>query len=179
MVLTVAMWMLSTLHVETGYWRIGLAAYVFGAGLGFTMQTIMVAVQNSVDFRDMGTATSAVTFFRSMGGAIGTAVFGAVLSNRLAQHLREVFAGAVASGQALPSGNATQNIQAIQALPEPVRGKVLLAFTEALHDVFLVGVPFVMLAFVVALFLKEIPLRTSTGAPAGPAGEPAPEPVVR
>ncbi len=178
-VLTVAMWMLSTLHVETGYWRIGLAAYVFGAGLGFTMQTIMVAVQNSVDFRDMGTATSAVTFFRSMGGAIGTAVFGAVLSNRLAQHLREVFAGAVASGQALPSGNATRNIQAIQALPEPVRGKVLLAFTEALHDVFLVGVPFVMLAFVVALFLKEIPLRTSTGAPAGPAGEPAPEPVVR
>ena len=179
-VLTVAMYLLSTLHVDSPYWVIGLAGYVFGAGLGFTMQTILVAVQNSVDFRDMGTGTSSVAFFRSMGGAIGTAVFGAVLSNRLAHHLQQAFAGAV-SGQSLPSGNVTRNIKSIQALPEPIKGKVLLAFTQALHDVFMVGVPFVLLALFVALFLKEIPLQTRVGTPTGPAsptGEAAPAPVV-
>jgi EmrB/QacA subfamily drug resistance transporter len=167
-VLVVAMYLFSTLHVDTPYWVVGVAGYIFGAGLGFTMQTIMVAVQNSVDFRDMGTATSGVTFFRSMGGAIGTAVFGAVLSNRLAHHLQEAFA--TAAGAPLPSGNATENIQAMRALPEPIREKVLLAFTQALHDVFLAGVPFLMLAFVTALFLKEIPLQTrvAPGAPADP-----------
>jgi EmrB/QacA subfamily drug resistance transporter len=178
-VLVVAMWMLSRLHLDTPYWGIGLAGFVFGAGLGFTMQTILVAVQNSVEFRDMGTASSSVAFFRSMGGAIGTAVFGAVLSNRLAQHLQDAFAGGPVAAQ-MPGGSVTRNIKAIQALPEPVRGKVLLAFTQALHDVFLVGVPFVMLAFVVALFLREIPLQTRATAPAGPgpSGESTPAPVV-
>src|SRR5205823_8060159 len=133
--------------------------------------------QNSVEFRDMGTASSSVAFFRSMGGAIGTAVFGAVLSNRLAHHLQEAFAGGAAAGR-LPGGNVTRNIKAIQALPEPARGKVLLAFTQALHDVFLVGVPFVTLAFVVALFLREIPLQTRATAPSGPSGDTTPAPVV-
>jgi EmrB/QacA subfamily drug resistance transporter len=168
-ILTVAMWMFSQLHVATPYWKVGVTAYIFGAGLGFTMQTIMVAVQNSVDFRDMGVATSSVAFFRSMGGAIGTAVFGAVLSSRLTHHLMVIFAGSGAAGQPLPTGNATQNIKAMQGLPEPARSNVLLAFTQALHDVFLVGVPFVALAFVVALFLKEIPLQ----ARATPSDEPA------
>jgi EmrB/QacA subfamily drug resistance transporter len=165
-IMTTAMWLFSTLHVDSPYELLAAASLVFGIGLGFTMQTILVAVQNSVDFRDMGSSTSAVTFFRSMGGAVGTAVFGAVLSTRLAHHLAEQFAGQGAA--ALPAGDATQNVKAIQALPEPIKGHVLEAFTRALHDVFLVGVPFMMLAFVVALFLKEIPLRG-----AGPAGTPA------
>jgi EmrB/QacA subfamily drug resistance transporter len=161
-VLAVSMYLFSTLHVDTAYWEIGLFSFLFGAGLGFTMQTVLVAVQNSVDFREMGVATSAVTFFRTMGGAVGTAIFGAVLSTRLAHHLAEQFA--VTGGGPLPSGNATQNVKAIQALPEPIKGKVLEAFTQALHDVFLVGVPFLILAFVVALFLKEIPLRGGADA---------------
>src|SRR5262249_23927315 len=112
-VLTVAMWLLSRLHVASPYWVVAGSGFLFGCGLGFTMQTIMVAVQNSVHFRDMGTATSVVTFSRSMGGAIGTAVFGAVLYNRLAFHLRAAFAGSTVAGRPLPSGNATRNIKAM------------------------------------------------------------------
>jgi EmrB/QacA subfamily drug resistance transporter len=166
-VMTVAMWLLAQLRVDSPYWVIGACGYLFGAGLGFTMQTVLVAVQNSVDYRDMGTSTSAVTFFRSMGGAVGTAIFGAVLSTRLASHLAEQFGGA--GGAPLPAGDVTENIKAIQALPEPVKGHVLEAFTRALDDVFLVGVPFLILAFGVAFLLKEIPLRS--GADAAPAAE--------
>jgi hypothetical protein len=116
----------------------------------------------------MGAATSSATFFRQMGGSIGAAVFGAVLSSRLAHYLAERFAQAgVPPGGA--SGVDANNVQAIQRLTGPVRGVVLGGFTDALNDVFLVGVPFIVLAFVVSLFLKEVPLRTGPG-PGGPGG---------
>ncbi|HSV67143.1 MAG TPA: MFS transporter [Mycobacteriales bacterium] len=118
LLLTFAVWMLAELRVDSLYWFIGLGGYLFGAGLGFTMQTIMTAVQNSIELRDMGAATSAVTFFRSMGGAIGTAVFGAVLSNRLAHHLAVGFAGGP-RGAGMPGGEVTGNITAIQQIPIP------------------------------------------------------------
>ena len=107
----------------------------------------------------MGTATSSNTFFRQTGAAIGTAIFGAVLSNRLAHYLIQEFAGTPA-----PPGTAADanNVKAIQALPEPVKSHVLNAFTHAIDDVFLIGIPFAILALVVAFFLKEIPLKTAS-----------------
>ena len=75
-----------------------LFIFLLGAGLGFTMQTIVVAVQNDVDRRDLGSATSAVTFFRSMGGAFGTAIFGAVLSARITHYLADLLPAGAASG---------------------------------------------------------------------------------
>jgi EmrB/QacA subfamily drug resistance transporter len=154
----VALVLLSLLAVDTPYWQLGCYAFVFGFGLGLTMQTVVVAVQNAVPFRDMGAATSSTTFFRSLGGAIGAAAFGAVLANRLAHHLTERFAGAPGVGS--PAGVNTNDVQAIQALVEPQRSLVLGAFTDSLSDVFLFAIPFVALALVVALFLKEVPLRT-------------------
>jgi EmrB/QacA subfamily drug resistance transporter len=155
----VALFMLSTLRVETPYWQVAIYAFFFGVGLGFTMQTVMVAVQNAVPFRDMGVATSSLTFTRSLGGAIGTAVFGAILNIRLATHLadRSVDAGVAPSNV---SPEATSNIQAMQNLPEPVKGLVLGAYTDALTDLFLLAVPFVVLSLAIAFLLKEIPLRT-------------------
>ena len=140
-----------------------------------TMQTIVTAVQNAVEYRDLGTSTSATTFFRQMGGTIGAAVFGAILANRLALHLTEQLGQAALAAQSNGAIN-TNNLQAIQALPEPIKTSVLTAFTRALDDVFLVGVPVVALAFVVALFLKEVPLRTMQrqSPDAAPAGESAP-----
>jgi EmrB/QacA subfamily drug resistance transporter len=159
-VMTVAMVLLSRLGVDTPFWQVALYEYVFGAGLGFTMQTIVTAVQNSVEYRDMGSATSSTTFFRQMGGSMGAAVFGAVLSSRLTHYLAEQLARAgIQAGAGGPHLDAN-NVQAIQQLAEPVRSIVLLAFTNALDDVFLVGVPFLVVAFVVALLLKEVPLRT-------------------
>ena len=110
-----------------------------------------------------------------MGGTIGAAVFGAILANRLALHLTEQLGQAAVAAQNNGAIN-TNNLQAIQALPEPIKTSVLTAFTRALDDVFLVGVPVVALAFVVALFLKEVPLRTMQrqSPDAAPAAESAP-----
>jgi hypothetical protein len=174
-VLVVALLLLSRLTPSTPYWQVALYEFAFGAGLGFTMQTIVVAVQNAVEYRDLGTATSATTFFRQMGGTVGAAVFGVVLANRLAHYLGDAFGGAAAAA----GGGAVDvnNVQAIQALPEPAKGLVLSAFTRALDDVFLAGVPFVLLALAVSFFLKELPLRSGAPAPAAAGrstGEPAP-----
>ena len=140
------------------------------------MQTITVAVQNAIEPRDMGVATSGVTFFRSMGGAFGTAILGAVLSSRLAVHLADALAGAPAGAASRAGGSAdlANNVEAIKALPEPVHSLVTGAFSNALHDTFLSAVPLVVVALVVALFLKEKPLATrdSAAAPSAPESEP-------
>ncbi|HYT25066.1 MAG TPA: MDR family MFS transporter, partial [Actinomycetota bacterium] len=175
-VLVIALFLLSRLGVDTPAWQVGLYEFLFGAGLGFTLQTITTAVQNAVDFRDLGTATAAVTFFRQMGGAIGAAVFGAVLSSRLTHYLAEAFAGAPA-GAGRGAGLDVNDIQAIQRLAEPAKSIVLHAFTNALDDVFLVGVPFIVVAFVVSLFMKEVPLRTGPGTPTGGPTAPGAEDV--
>jgi EmrB/QacA subfamily drug resistance transporter len=166
-VLTLAMFLLARLEMDTPFWQVFLYEYLFGAGLGFTLQTIVTAVQNAVEFRDMGAATSSATFFRQMGGSIGAAVFGAVLSSRLAIHLGERLAAAGVR----PGAGAAINpndVQAIQRLTGPAKTLVLGAFTDALDDVFLVGVPFILVAFVVSLFLKELPLRAAPGRPGAP-----------
>lgn len=167
-ILAIGLLLLSTLQVDTPYWQIAIYAFLFGGGLGFTMQTIIVAVQNAVDMRDMGVSTSAITFMRSLGGAVGTAVFGALLNSRLANYLAE---GMGDADIPLTSGNpevAANNIQTMQQLEEPMRGVVLGAYTNALTDLFLFSVPVVVLAFVVSLFLKEIPLRSMADGQSAP-----------
>jgi EmrB/QacA subfamily drug resistance transporter len=147
----------SRLQVDTPYYVVALIMYAFGMGLGFTMQVVVTAVQNSVDRRNMGVATASVTFFRSMGGAIGAALLGAILNIRLKHHLSEITGPAQdhAAGGAIQ----TNDVAAIKALPEPIKSWVLEAFTRALDDVFLVAVPFMAVAFVIALTMREKPLR--------------------
>ena len=148
---------LSQLAVSTSYLWIAVLMFVFGAGLGLTMQVVVTAVQNTVERRHMGTATASVTFFRSMGGAIGTALFGAILNTRLAHHLREVVP-AQAQSQLGAASRSANDVTAIQALPEPVKTWVLTAFTRAMDDVFLVAVPFMVVALVIAVTMREKPL---------------------
>ena len=150
-----ALLLLSTIEVNTPYWRIAIFAFLFGGGLGLTLQTITVAVQNSVEFRDMGVATSSVQFTRSLGGAIGAATLGAVLNSRLAANIRDLDFGA---SSAMVEGSLS-NVRAIAALPEPVKTTVLTAYTDAITFAFLFAVPGVVVALIVAFFLKEIPLR--------------------
>ena len=111
----------SRLTVDTHYWMIALIMFMFGAGLGLTMQVVVTAVQNSVDRKHMGVATSSVAFFRSMGGAIGVALFGAILNTRLPTHLAEVVPRRRQASWAAASGSIN-NVTAIQALPEPDQG---------------------------------------------------------
>jgi hypothetical protein len=132
------------------------------------MQTIVIALQNSVEFKDMGVATSSNTFFRSLGSVFGTALFGAVLTNRLGHYLASNFADLAAKNPALAAGVDPAQLEAIQnntsliaTLPAPVQTAVLESFVSSFHVVFLVAAPIVALGFFVALFLRETPLRTS------------------
>jgi EmrB/QacA subfamily drug resistance transporter len=167
LVVSVALLLLSTLTVSTPYWQAGLYFYLFGAGLGFSMQIIVTIVQNSVDKRHMGTATSSVTFFRFMGGTFGAAVFGAILSSRLVVHLAAQLATLPGAGTrgAIPTGNIANNVTRIQRLPEPIHGLVLNGFAESLHDVFLWAVPVLLVALAVSFFIPEVPLKAREASP--------------
>ncbi len=149
----VGLCLLATMSTGTPYWFAGLAMFVMGSGLGMTMQVLVVAVQNSVDRSDMGVATSSVQFFRQMGGAFGTALFGAVMSSRLTHHL---------AGTGAPTGGSesdlANNVEKIKLLPEPLHGVVTGAFADSLRDVFLTAIPLVVVALVIGVFLKEVPL---------------------
>jgi EmrB/QacA subfamily drug resistance transporter len=154
-----ALYLLSSLDESTPYWQAAIAMYVMGAGLGLQMQILVTVVQNAVDRRHMGSATSSVTFFRQMGGSFGTAVFGAIITSQLAVHLREFL-------PTLPPGGTpnTSDVRAIRALPAAIQEPVVHAFSLSMHDAFLAAIPVVLLALVFAALIKERPLTTRAGA---------------
>ncbi len=172
-----ALLLLSLLDVDSPYWFAGISMYLFGAGLGLCMQVVVIVVQNSVDRSDIGVATSSVAFFRQMGGSFGTALFGAILTSRLATHLAEVVPGGTSARV------DTDDTDAIRDLPVALRGLVQEAFSRSLDEMFLTAVPIVVVAGVLALFIKEIPLGTRQESPeaatqdGGGAGS-GPEPVL-
>ncbi len=151
---TVGLFMLSQLGESVPYWEIATAMVVLGVGLGNVMQVLVLAVQNSVPISQLGTATSGSTFFRQIGGSFGTAIFGAVWTARLAVELGNVLPGGVPGG-----GDATTSMQAIHALPIEIQNQVLGAFSKAIDTTFLVGVPIMAIAFVLAFFVPEVKLR--------------------
>ena len=165
LIAAVGVFLLSRLTVDTSLWLAGIYMFVTGAGLGLVMQVLVLAVQNAVPHRDLGVATSGATFFRSMGGAVGTAVFGALLSNRLADTIPQAMRDAgIPADQLDAAGSATAATPAdIAALPEPFHGAVVQGFADALQTTFLAAVPFAVLGFLIVLFLKELPLRRHTG----------------
>jgi EmrB/QacA subfamily drug resistance transporter len=163
-IVIVALVLLSRIHADSSYWELAIFSWMFGSGIGMTMQTVVTAVQNVVPFKDMGAATSSTSFFRSLGGAIGTAIFGAILSSRLVMHLDKELA-TLPAGSVDPSKIDANSIESIHALTEPVKGMVLSAYSMAIDDVFLTAIPFMVVALIIALFLKEVPLRGRSAAP--------------
>jgi len=162
-VMTVGLFLLSRLGVSTDFWLVSLFLFVLGVGIGASMQVLVLAVQNAVDYKDLGAGTSGTTFFRSIGGSFGTAVFGAVFSNVLAGDL-----AAALHGLALPPGvtAASGASPAVLAhLPAALHLGYITGYATALHTVFLVAVPFGVLAFALSWTLKDVPLRTTTGTP--------------
>ncbi|WP_223166599.1 MDR family MFS transporter [Nonomuraea sp. SYSU D8015] len=172
LIVAVGLFLLSRLHVDSGEWLIGFDVAVLGLGLGLSMQILILAAQNGSELRDMASTTSGVSFFRSLGGAVGVAAFGAILTNRL----KDEMAGMLqAAGITLPGGSDVQlgSPEAIQRLPGPIKHIVLESFTRGLETVFMVGVPVALLGFVAVIFLKELPLRgaTVTTPPPRPLGK--------
>ncbi|MFE0648109.1 DHA2 family efflux MFS transporter permease subunit [Streptomyces sp. NPDC059534] len=158
--------LLHKLTETSATWEMSICFFVFGAGLGLVMQVLVLVVQNAVSYEDLGVATSGATFFRSIGASFGVAVFGTVFTNRLTGKLNDVFA---AAGQDLPPGTGPEQVaadpRAIATLPPELRPSVLHAYATSITDVFLYAAPVVLVAFVVAWFLKEDKLRASVTAP--------------
>jgi hypothetical protein len=164
-VVLVAVILMTQLEADSPYWFAGLAMLVMGLGLGLTMQVLTVAVQNSVDRSEMGVATSSVQFFRQMGGSFGTALFGAVLSVRLTSELSQVDGGGASAIPDSVKADLTSNMAVVERLPAQAQALVTDAFSDALSGTFLVAVPLVVLALLVGLLLKEIPLMDRDPAP--------------
>ncbi|MGW6868134.1 DHA2 family efflux MFS transporter permease subunit [Streptomyces sp. NPDC054901] len=163
-VTAVGLLLLHQLHRDSSDLVMGVYFFVFGAGLGLVMQVLVLVVQNSVSYADLGVATSGATFFRSIGASFGVAIFGTVFTNRLGDQLTASLAGVP-----LPPGVSTAGLEAdpraIGTLPVELRPRVLDAYSDSITDVFLYAVPVVLVAFVIAWFLKEDKLRGSVTAP--------------
>ncbi|MFD7611257.1 MFS transporter [Streptomyces sp. NPDC059828] len=164
--------LLGMIRYDTEYWRIAVFMAVMGLGLGMMMQNLVLATQNQVAPQDLGSASSVVTFFRSLGGAVGVSALGAVLANRVTNYVEEGFAALGPRGAALGhGGTGGGGIPDLDTLPAPVRTIVEDAYGHGVADVFLWAAPFALLAFLVTLFIKEVALKSSAVAPDADAGE--------
>jgi len=156
-VTALGLYLLALLSPTTSLAQSSLYMFVVGFGLGAVMQILVVAVQNAVPYSQLGTATSAATFFRSIGGAFGISLFGAIFNNRLFAQLPLYLP--VSALRHLSGNSISSNPAQINALPPALRHGYVQAFSHAIHDVFLIGVPFALLAFALTWLLKEVPLR--------------------
>jgi DNA-binding MarR family transcriptional regulator len=134
---------------------------VFGLGLGLVMQVLIIAVQNNVDYEELGTATSAVTFFRSIGGAFGASLFGTIFNNKLTAEVKTAVAGGKIA-PTFPFQKAIEDPKLIKQFPKSETQPFLHTYAHALHYVFVYAIPLCALAFLLSLFLREVPLRTTT-----------------
>jgi MFS family permease len=159
-VLTVGLLLLSRLGPHTTLAVASVYMFVVGLGIGLMMQVLVVAVQNAVPYSRLGVATSTASFFRSIGGAFGVSALGAVFSSRLLHDLSQHASKAQLS--LLKGGGIAANPAQINHLPPAQRSLFVEAFSHSLQAVFLVAVPFTVLAFVLSILMKEIPLRTTS-----------------
>ena len=168
LVMTLGLLLMTTLSISTPFWQLAIFSMLIGMGLGLTMPTMVVAVQNAVDFKDMGVATGANTFFRSLGAAFGSAIFGTILTNRLAVHIDSGMARLAASNPAAAEsfdpallGELQNSTSVLATLPTEVTETVLQSFVYSFHDVFWTAAPITAIGILLALLLREIPLRSN------------------
>jgi EmrB/QacA subfamily drug resistance transporter len=163
---TLGFGLLGTIDATTPLWVVGSFMALVGLGLGATMQNLVLAVQNNTRLEDMGAASSVVAFFRSMGGSVGVAVLGTLLSHDVRRNVTDGVQQLAASGQLdkadlQAAQQSTGHIPDISALPGPFRTLYETSFGEAFGHIFLVATPFAVAALLCILFIKEVPLRTT------------------
>jgi predicted MFS family arabinose efflux permease len=164
-VMTVAMYLLTMLKVDTSLVTSGLFFVVLGVGMGFLMQITTLVAQNSVEPRDIGVASSSRTFFQQIGGSIGVAAFGAIFAHRLTAVMSDRL-----PAFHMNSGGGQLNPVMVAHLPATIQHVVFTAITQAVQEVFFWAAPAAAAVFILAWFIKEVPLRGGA-----PAGEPTPE----
>lgn len=170
--LTAGLGLLGTIRYDTTYWHIAIFMFVMGLGIGMMMQNLVLATQNQVDPKDLGSASSVVTFFRSLGGAIGVSALGAVLANRVTHYVKDGLSDLGPQGASMGTGGG--GIPDLDKLPAPLRTVVEAAYGHGVGDVFLYAAPAALLAFLVTIFIKEVALRTNAGNDAPAPAEAAP-----
>jgi EmrB/QacA subfamily drug resistance transporter len=176
LLITAALLLLSRVDEHTSGVVVGLDTAVFGFGIGLTTQVLIIAVQNTVDYRDLGTATSGVTYFRSMGGSFGASIFGTILNNRLNSEVAASLADGTLSPR-FPVRPVLADPTSVQRLPHALAAPFLHLYSVSLQTVYMIAAPIAFVGFVLTLFLREVPLRTATRTPE--SGEAAGLPTFR
>ena len=161
--LTGGLALLTQVSATTGIVTLGVWIFVVGSGMGMFMQTVVIATQSSVETRDLGIATSSIMFFRTMGGAIGAAAFGALLTSRLALELPRQLPASVAGSIGKSVDTLVSSPEAVKALAPAVRQGIGVAYSSALAFVFLSAIPLAVLTVIVSFRLREVTLRGTNG----------------
>ncbi|WP_426592680.1 MDR family MFS transporter [Cellulomonas sp. McL0617] len=162
-VFTIGLYLLSLMSRETTSLQSGLSMFVLGAGLGLVMQVLVLAVQNAVEYRDLGVGTSGATFFRTIGSCVGVAVFGSVFTSKLTSNLAVAPPADAVGPCAAPALSATS--EALASCSPAVQNWFLDGYSDAIHTIFLYAVPVGALAFVLAWLIPEVTLRTAASRP--------------
>jgi EmrB/QacA subfamily drug resistance transporter len=168
--MAVGLALLSQVGVGTSLVLAALSMFVLGIGLGCVMQVLVLIVQNAVPYGELGVATSGATFFRSIGGSFGTAIFGAIFSNvlvgNLVRHLGKT---------KLPGGLASSGITPaiLDKLPATVHHGVASAYAQSIQTVFVIAVPIAVVALLASWLIPQVELRRGVGAPPAASGSPA------
>lgn len=176
LVLMIGFLVLSTVDHTTAMPLISVGMLAVGTGVGMMQQNLVLLVQNAVPLRDLGAASGAITFFRSLGGTMGVSVLGAVLANQVANKVTEGLTrlGVNPSYDAPAAGGSTLNLD---AMPPPVREVVEAAYGESTGVVFLIAAGIAAVGLVASLFLSNVRLRDSIDLPEQQTA--SPEPAVR
>jgi EmrB/QacA subfamily drug resistance transporter len=162
----VGLYLMSRMSERTPLWQESLFMLVFGAGIGLIIQILVLVVQNTSDYRDLGAATSGVTFFRTLGSSFGASIFGTIYSNYLSHRLP----AAIAQAGHVSLADAA-NPAALHALPASSREPIMHAYADALHYVFVWAVPVAIVAFLLALFLPQVAMRDTARSVATDTGD--------
>jgi len=165
--MTVGIALMGTMSESTPFWTLSIYAILIGGGVGLCMQTIVIALQNAVDFKDMGVSTSANTFFRSVGATIGVAIFGTIYASKLGHYLPKNLMHLAATNPPALSGfdktaqaAVTNNPALLNNYAPALKATFLHSDVQAFHIVFFAAAPITAIGFVLALFLRELPLRS-------------------
>jgi len=165
--MTLGLYLLSLMGVGSATWQDAIYMLVLGMGIGGVMQVLVIIVQNGVPHSELGVATSGATFFRSIGGSFGTAIFGAIFANVLVGNLSRHLHG-VTLPRGFSSADATPAL--LSRLPATVHAGFVSGYAESIQTVFLIAVPIAALAFLVTWLIPQVELQQWPSAGAGAAG---------
>ncbi|MFF9555020.1 MFS transporter [Streptomyces albus] len=171
--MTAGMGLLGTMRYDTEYWHLAIFMALLGLGVGMMMQNLVLATQNQVAANDLGSASSTVNFFRSLGGAVGVSALGAVLSNRITHYMEDGFAKLGVNPGGGATGGGGSALPDLDKLPGPVRTVVESAYGHGIGDIYLYAAPVALLALICVLFIREVPLRTTNANEAQEAADTA------